>query len=165
MREILDNKKESPSDIEKLKLLMPYWINHNNDHIRDNESWLKKIVDLGLKEVGHELREAIENLKKANKHIGMANKKLEQSGFSKQGLISETEKPRKSSKEKDQTEKTLNFHLKQIGVIRTPYIDNAPYQPVEEDEGDFRIVVDSQYVDSLYKLDEFRYIYVIYYPN
>jgi len=53
--------------------------------------------------------------------------------------------------------------LKQIGVIRTPYIDNAPYQPVEEDEGDFRIVVDSQYVDSLYKLDGFRYIYVVYY--
>ncbi|GAG58329.1 unnamed protein product, partial [marine sediment metagenome] len=34
----------------------------------------------------------------------------------------------------------LSFELKQIGIIRTPYTDNAPYQPVEEDEGDFRIV-------------------------
>ena len=163
MTEKLDNKRESASDIEKLKLLMPYWINHNNDHIRDNEKWLKKIVNLGLKEVGHELREAIEILKKANKHIELANKKLEQSGVPKPGAISETEKSQKSSKEKNQAEKSLNFNLKQIGVIRTPYIDNAPYQPVEEDEGDFRIVVDSQYVDSLYKLDGFRYIYVIYY--
>jgi tRNA (adenine37-N6)-methyltransferase len=163
MTEKSDNKKESASDIEKLKFLMPYWINHNNDHIRDNEKWLRKIVNLGLKEVGHELREAVENFKKGNRHIELANKKLEQSAVPKPGAISDTKKSQKSSKEKNQAEKSLNFHLKQIGVIRTPYIDNAPYQPVEEDEGDFRIVVDSQYVDSLYKLDGFRYIYVVYY--
>jgi tRNA-Thr(GGU) m(6)t(6)A37 methyltransferase TsaA len=57
----------------------------------------------------------------------------------------------------------LSFKLKRIGVIRTPYIDNAPYQSLDEDEGDFRIVVDSQYADGLYKLGKFRYIYVIYY--
>ncbi|NMG83068.1 MAG: tRNA (N6-threonylcarbamoyladenosine(37)-N6)-methyltransferase TrmO [Methanosarcinales archaeon] len=57
----------------------------------------------------------------------------------------------------------MSFELKQIGVIRTPYTDNAPYQPVEEDEGDFRIVVDPQYINGVYKLDEFRYIYVVYY--
>jgi tRNA-Thr(GGU) m(6)t(6)A37 methyltransferase TsaA len=57
----------------------------------------------------------------------------------------------------------LSFKLKRIGVIRTPYIDNAPYQSLDEDEGDFRIVVDSQYTDGLYKLGKFRYIYVIYY--
>ncbi len=28
----------------------------------------------------------------------------------------------------------LRFKLKQIGVIRTPYTDDATYQPVEEDE-------------------------------
>jgi tRNA-Thr(GGU) m(6)t(6)A37 methyltransferase TsaA len=57
----------------------------------------------------------------------------------------------------------LSFKLKRIGVIRTPYMENAPYQPLDEDKGDFHIVVDSQYVDGLYKLVEFRYIYVIYY--
>jgi tRNA-Thr(GGU) m(6)t(6)A37 methyltransferase TsaA len=59
--------------------------------------------------------------------------------------------------------KQLSFKLKQIGVIRTPYTDNAPYQPVDKDEGDFRIVIDSQYVGGLYKLVKFRYIYVIYF--
>ncbi len=58
--------------------------------------------------------------------------------------------------------RALNFNLKQIGLIRTPYTDNAPYQPVDEDRGDFRIVVDPQYVRGLYKLAQFRYIYVIY---
>lgn len=57
----------------------------------------------------------------------------------------------------------LSFKLKQIGIIRTPYTDNAPYQPVEEDKGDFRVVVEPQYTDGLYELAKFRYIYVIYY--
>jgi len=56
----------------------------------------------------------------------------------------------------------LPFKLKQIGVIRTPYTYNAPYQPVDNDEGDFRIVIDRQYIDGLRQLDKFSYIYVIY---
>lgn len=57
----------------------------------------------------------------------------------------------------------LSYNLKQIGIIRTPYDDNAPYQPVEEDEGDFRVVGEPQYTEGLYKLAEFRYVYVIYF--
>ena len=58
---------------------------------------------------------------------------------------------------------SVNITFKQIGVIRTPYIDNAPYQPVDEDEGDFRIVVDEKYAAGLVDLIRFRYMYVIYY--
>jgi len=57
----------------------------------------------------------------------------------------------------------LSFNLKQIGLIRSPYTNNAPYQPVDEDTGDFRIIVDPQYAGGLYKLAKFRYIYVIYF--
>jgi len=62
-------------------------------------------------------------------------------------------------------EEIMTFQLKQIGVIQTPYINNAPYQPVDEDKGDFRIVIDPKYSDGLYRLDRFRYIYVIYYTH
>jgi len=55
------------------------------------------------------------------------------------------------------------IEFKKIGVIKTPYVDNAPYQPVEEDEGDFRLVLDRKYSDALRNLDSFTYIYVIYY--
>jgi len=58
---------------------------------------------------------------------------------------------------------STNFEFKQIGVIRTPYIDNAPYQPVDEDEGEFRIVLDAKYVDGLANLASFAYLYAIYY--
>jgi tRNA-Thr(GGU) m(6)t(6)A37 methyltransferase TsaA len=55
-----------------------------------------------------------------------------------------------------------NIEFQQIGIIRSPYTDNAPYQPVDEDEGEFRITIDPQYSDGLYKLDGFLFIYVIY---
>lgn len=50
-----------------------------------------------------------------------------------------------------------------IGLIKTPYIENAPYQAVEEAEGDFKVVLDSEYSDGLKRLDEFNYCYVIFY--
>jgi tRNA (Thr-GGU) A37 N-methylase len=49
--------------------------------------------------------------------------------------------------------KTIKF--KQIGIIRTPYIDNAPYQSIKEGKGEFRIVVDSKYTKGLLKLGSF----------
>ena len=49
-----------------------------------------------------------------------------------------------------------NFKLKPIGVIRTPYIDNAPYHPIDEDKGKFRIVLDVKYSEGL--LDLYFYI-------
>jgi len=55
------------------------------------------------------------------------------------------------------------LRFRPIGVIRTPYTDTAPYQPVDEDEGDFRVVVYPRYAGGLYKLDTFRYIYLLYY--
>ncbi len=42
------------------------------------------------------------------------------------------------------------MQIKSIGVIRTPYIDSAPYQPVDEDKGEFRIVLDGQYTNGLW---------------
>jgi len=56
-----------------------------------------------------------------------------------------------------------NINFKPIGVIRTPYTDKAPYQPVDDDKGDFRIVLDAEYADGLADLHRFHYIYVIYY--
>lgn len=55
------------------------------------------------------------------------------------------------------------FKLKQIGLIKTPYINNAPYQPVEKDKGDFIIIIDNEYIKGLLSLESFHYIYVIYY--
>ncbi len=60
-------------------------------------------------------------------------------------------------------ERASRIEFDQIGVIRTPYTGSAPYQPVDEAEGEFRIVLDEQYAEGLYRLDSFCYIYVIYF--
>jgi len=63
------------------------------------------------------------------------------------------------------SDSTLSFSFKKIGIIHTPYESYAPYQPVESDDGDFRIVIEPQYARGLYKLSEFRYIYILYYTH
>jgi tRNA (adenine37-N6)-methyltransferase len=55
------------------------------------------------------------------------------------------------------------FKFQQIGVIRTPYVDAAPYQPVTNDEGEFRIVINPDYTEGLADLETFRYIHVLYF--
>ena len=57
----------------------------------------------------------------------------------------------------------MKFEINSIGKIFTPYNDNAPYQPIEDDEGEFFIEIDPEYEKGLYKLKTFKYIYVIYY--
>jgi len=143
----MNNHEKVESDIEKLKLLIPYWVNHNNEHIQDNEKWLKKVESLGLNNAAFELKEAIELLKEANKHIKSVNNALE------------------TKKLQTISEKSTSFKLKQIGVVRTPYTDNPPHQPVEDDRGDFRILVNPEYTEGLNELAMFHYIYVIYYMH
>ncbi len=50
-----------------------------------------------------------------------------------------------------------------IGTIHTPYTDSAPYQPVEDDRGEFRVVLDPVYADGLHLIEKFNYIYLLYY--
>jgi len=59
----------------------------------------------------------------------------------------------------------MDISFKPIGVIETPYMDYAPYQPIEDDEGEFRIIVNSEYIEGLKTLRRFKYIYVLYFIN
>jgi len=59
-------------------------------------------------------------------------------------------------------ESKLNFSLKKIGYIYTPYKDSAPYQPLEETGEEFFIIIDEEYIEGLRELSKFNYIYIIY---
>ncbi|MGC9327475.1 MAG: tRNA (N6-threonylcarbamoyladenosine(37)-N6)-methyltransferase TrmO [Candidatus Hinthialibacter sp.] len=59
----------------------------------------------------------------------------------------------------------MAYKFKSIGVIKTPYQNNAPYQPVDADEGEFCVVVHDEYADGLSKLITFRSIFLIYYAD
>ena len=68
----MGNQSQHRTDIEKLNVLLPYWVNHNNDHIRDQEKWLKKAEKEGLIEVAAELKMAIDHAHKASRHLAQA---------------------------------------------------------------------------------------------
>jgi tRNA-Thr(GGU) m(6)t(6)A37 methyltransferase TsaA len=59
----------------------------------------------------------------------------------------------------------LNYKLEQIGIIKTPYQNKAPYQPINADEKEFYIIINNKYIDGLSELSKFNYIYVIYYAH
>ena len=155
--------KSLEDEIEKLKKIMQYWIAHNNEHIKENERWLKNINDIGLANIADEVRAVINNLKEANNHANLGLKKLEdiKAKDIKQELI-QSEPNVKPENYKIQKEYN-DIHFIQIGLIHTPYTNNAPYQPVDSDEGNFTIILDPKYTDGLYRLARFKYIYVLYY--
>ena len=49
-----------------------------------------------------------------------------------------------------------------IGIIRTPYKQRAPYQPVNNDKGVFKVILYENYKEALSGLEEFEYIYLIF---
>lgn len=64
-------------------------------------------------------------------------------------------------------ENDSQLRLKPIGNIRTPYIDHAPFQPVERcaKDGDFCLVLNHEYIEGLKDLSSFNYIYVIFFMD
>ena len=135
---------------------------HNTQHATDMEKWITKLKNSISKEVEQELTSAIQYFDKMNE-IFKSIKRRDNWNFNK--VPEKSLLKRKEISETEQISTSKFFKLKQIGVIRTPYKKNAPYQPVQNDEGEFQIMVNSQYTDGLSKLDKFHYIYIIYYIN
>jgi len=69
----MENQSKAQTDIYKLSILLPRWLHHNNEHISDQEQWIKKAEAAGLIEVVAELRRAIDHFKKATRHIEQAD--------------------------------------------------------------------------------------------
>ncbi|MCD6420013.1 MAG: tRNA (N6-threonylcarbamoyladenosine(37)-N6)-methyltransferase TrmO [Synergistetes bacterium] len=55
-----------------------------------------------------------------------------------------------------------NYGVKPIGIIRTPYKDAAPYQPVEYEDAEFKIELYPEYKEALRGLETFKYIIVLF---
>lgn len=51
--------------------------------------------------------------------------------------------------------------FKPMGYVRTPFINSAPRQPHLTDNKPCKIILDPEYSDSLFRLNEFSHIYVL----
>ncbi|MHA1757758.1 MAG: tRNA (N6-threonylcarbamoyladenosine(37)-N6)-methyltransferase TrmO [Promethearchaeota archaeon] len=145
-------------DIEKLNRLLQYWIDHNKQHANEIQKWINEIKKFDFK-ITEDLEEVIKLFNKINKIIESSKNKI-----NKIKNINSFSREIHNKQEIFSKQESIEiFKFKKIGTIHTPYDNRAPYQPIENDKADFYIDINPKYMDGLYKLEKFRYIYVIYY--
>ncbi|MGA9347604.1 MAG: hypothetical protein WBW48_02205 [Anaerolineae bacterium] len=66
------------TDLEKLRVLLPHWIEHNAEHAAGFQEWAEKARAVGQEEVAEEIALAAKELGWANEALSAALKKLEQ---------------------------------------------------------------------------------------
>jgi alcohol dehydrogenase YqhD (iron-dependent ADH family) len=57
------------TNLEKLKIILPHWISHNQQHIAEFEHWAKLIEDSNNIQIKKALKKAICNLKDVTKEL------------------------------------------------------------------------------------------------
>ena len=102
------------TDLEKLSVLLPCWVNHNNDHIQDQEKWLKKAEKERLLEVAAKLKKTIGHSKKANRYIEQAGCRIKDESVSKRSQITESGESADPSGENGPVQVVENVNLKPI---------------------------------------------------
>lgn len=54
------------NDIEKLRVLLPHWLEHNQEHAAEFAGWADKAAAAGQETVAREIRRAAEAMRQAN---------------------------------------------------------------------------------------------------
>lgn len=67
----------SLNDIDKLKILLGHWIEHNREHAETYERWTEKIRALGMQDLAETLKEVTEETKKTDVLLEKARKTME----------------------------------------------------------------------------------------
>ncbi len=161
------SNSEEMTDLKKMKILLPHWVTHNREHSGDYGRWIEKAEHMGMNQVADQLRQAVEKIDLANKHLEAAARLVVEQGeaFAQQAKSHWADSPSRPTEQpskKHEMVSSTDVSYRSIGVIHTPYKDNAPYQPVEEDNGSFILSLEGRFSSALHRLEDFRYIYVLY---
>ena len=62
---------------EKLKVLIPHWISHNEEHAGEYKKWAERFEAEGLVDIAERLRQAADLIVASNRHFQEAQTKLE----------------------------------------------------------------------------------------
>jgi hypothetical protein len=63
-------------EVEKMRTLMDYWIEHNNEHGQEFKEWADKMNDADKPVVSAELLQASMEMEKATEHLLKARERL-----------------------------------------------------------------------------------------
>lgn len=56
-----------------------------------------------------------------------------------------------------------HYHIHPIGLVKSPYLEKAPFRPDRDANGEFIIELFPKYIDGLNRLDEFTHLFLIAY--
>jgi len=60
------------TDIEKLRLLLPYWIEHNAEHASEFRAWIERIHATQSADLVEHLEAAVQKIESANHDLRIA---------------------------------------------------------------------------------------------
>jgi len=64
------------TDMERLRVLIKHWIEHNEEHAGEFRKWAEKAKSSGNSAVCDDILNSVEKLKAANEHLRVALEKL-----------------------------------------------------------------------------------------
>lgn len=64
-----EQHKPGPDEITRLRILLPHWLEHNEEHLQDLRGWTAKARALGQRNAGDLMEEAIEHMEACNKAL------------------------------------------------------------------------------------------------
>jgi len=70
--------KQAGNELAKLRILLPHWIEHNEEHAERFREWAGKAREMGLEEVARRIEEAVGHMAACNEALTAALKALEE---------------------------------------------------------------------------------------
>ena len=61
--------KKELSELEKLRVLIPHWLEHSHSHQHEFEKWLEVVKDAGQGEAAEAIEKALQKLGRADKYL------------------------------------------------------------------------------------------------
>ena len=72
-----EEKGATPNDLAKLRILLPHWIEHNEEHVASFERWVVRARELGQEKTAQRIEEAVERMAACGESLVAALKELE----------------------------------------------------------------------------------------
>jgi hypothetical protein len=64
-------------DLAKLRILLPHWIEHNDEHAASFRGWTERAREIGLEAVAKQMEVAVERMAACGEALAAALKELE----------------------------------------------------------------------------------------
>ena len=62
-------EKKEMSELEKLRILIPHWIEHSHSHQHDFQKWVEVVKQEGREDTAAAIEKALEKLTEADKYL------------------------------------------------------------------------------------------------